>query len=379
MRPVRYMNRNWLFGWILLTLPVTAYGQKSRVYAVIQLIESGKYTEAKEAIELAVWNDKTSRWSRTYYAKGLLCQSAYEKGMEKKDEKLTSLYPDQLIVAYTSYMKALELRPGNRIRSAIAVHFYSLANAFQVQGSGYFTNRQYAKAMEAFEHALLINDSPLIEADIDTSLIFNVALAAYESRNWEKAISYLTGLNDDRYAPETAMLLYTSHLNKGDSLAAETVLKEAISEYERDEDLVVVLVDYLVKAERLEEAVEVLTEARERHPENPLFPWSRGLIYEKLGKNEEAIQSLKLAHEMSPDDPGINYSLGICYYNLGVLREEHARMISDRGEYQLVRDEARQQFLLAVEYLEKTRDLDPDYPDVYSRLSLLQQHLQLER
>ena len=48
-----------------------------------------KYEEAKEAIELAVWNDKTSRWPRTYYAKGLLCQTAFEAGLKRMTQKTT--------------------------------------------------------------------------------------------------------------------------------------------------------------------------------------------------------------------------------------------------------------------------------------------------
>ena len=364
---------------VFMIVPVSLFSQKSRVFSVIQLIESGKYTEAKEAIELAVWNDKTSRWSRTYYAKGLLCQKAYEEGIEKKDDKLTSLYPDQLIVAHSSYERALELGPGNRIRSAISVHYYSLANAFKSQGSDYYRNKQYTKALEAFEHALLVNNSPLVASGMDTSLVFNTALAAFESRNWDKAISYLTGLNDDGYAPESAILLYMAHMQKADSTGAEMVLRDAIERYESDGDLIMQLAEHLVNGKRLEEAIEVLAEAGTRHPGDPLFPWTRGLLYDKLGRNEEAIQSLQQALELSPEEPGIHYALGICYFNLGVSYEERAREISDREAYQLVREEARKQFQLAIEYLEKTKELNPNYRGVNSRLTLLQQHLQVER
>ena len=99
-----------LFIWLLITLGYSyAEAQKSRVLAVFQMIDQAKYTEAREAIELAVWNDKTSRWFRTYYAKGLLCQTAYEDGYSKNDKKKTTIYPDQLYVAYASYEKAIEL------------------------------------------------------------------------------------------------------------------------------------------------------------------------------------------------------------------------------------------------------------------------------
>ena len=71
----------------LIYLTVSAFGQKSRVLSVMQMIDSKKYSEAKEAIELAVWNDRTANWHRTYYAKGLLCQTAYEEGKGSKDKR----------------------------------------------------------------------------------------------------------------------------------------------------------------------------------------------------------------------------------------------------------------------------------------------------
>ena len=94
--------------------------QKSRVVSAVQMIEQKKYSEAKEAIELAVWNDKTSSWARTYYVRGLLCQTAFEDGFEKREVKKTSLYPDQLYLAYSSYERALELDLRKRLHSTIS-------------------------------------------------------------------------------------------------------------------------------------------------------------------------------------------------------------------------------------------------------------------
>jgi tetratricopeptide (TPR) repeat protein len=373
------MSRKLPVFILLIMSAVAVYSQKSRVLSVIQLIESGKYSDAKEAIELAVWNDKTSGWAPTYYARGLLCQKAYEEGMEKKDDKLTSLYPDQLNVAYSSYEKALDLNPGNRVTSAIVSQYYALANDFQILGTALYKRKQYSKAVEAFEHTLMVCSSPLIAVKVDTNLVYNTALAAFGAGDWDKAISYLTGLNDDRYSPGSALLLYQAYIQQGDSLEAEKVLYDAVEDYEDDQELVLQLSDFLVREERMEEAIEVLDNACLGHPENPLFPWTRGLIYEKLGMYQEAIHSLNLALQESPEEAGINYGLGICYYNLGVSSEEKALVITDREQYQTVREEARRQFMQAVDYLEKTRELDPEFPDVASRLVLLEHHLQLDR
>jgi tetratricopeptide (TPR) repeat protein len=373
------MDRRLLIFALLFTLTVDAHGQKSRVLSVIQLIESENYSEAKEAIELAVWNDKTSRWSRTYYAKGLLCQKAYEAGLEKNDAKLTSLYPDQLMVAYNSYQRALELNARGRVTSSIAKLYYPLANDFQMLGTRYFRSKEYTRALEAFEHALLVSSSPLVSVIIDTSLIYNTALAAYESQNWERAISYLTRLNDDGYSAESALRLYRAHIYNGDSIQAEEVLFGAVERYRSEEILVLQLVDLLVATNRLEKAIEVLDSAQAVHSGNPYFPWTKGLIYERLGMFENAIASLKQAGELDPGDPGIHYSLGICHYNMGVQINERALAISDNRRYKELREEARDQFTKAVIYLEKARELDPGHAAVNSKLSLLYKHLQLDQ
>lgn len=364
---------------LLLAFSPLVSGQKSRVLSAIQLIESAKYSEAKESIDLAVWNDRTAEWSRTYYAKGLLCQRAYEAGKEKKDEKLYTLYPDQLIVAYDSYEKALDLNPGNRIIKAIAKNYYGLANDFQTEGKEHYRAREYSQALEAFEHALLVTRSHLVSVKIDTSLVYNTALAAFQASNWEKAIGYLTGLNEDRYGPEAALLLYRAHLHQEDTLSAEEVLTGASDLYNSDEEIVLHLTDLLVSADRTEEAVTVLDTAAQRHPEDAIFPWTRGLVLEKTDRYEEAISSLDQALELAPDEAGIHYGLGICYYNLGVNDEERARRITDNRAYMKVMEEARNHFLKAVEYLENSRELDPGQPGIHSRLNLLYQHLQLEQ
>lgn len=369
--------KRMLFIAALMGMTMIISGQKSRVLSVFQLIESEKYDEAREAIDLAVWNDKTSRWHRTYYAKGLLCQKAFEAGFEKGDIKKTNLYPDQLVVAYDAYEKALQLDSRNRIASAIAVQYYALANDFQNLGEKYYLKKDYSKAVEAFEHALLLSKSPLLSVVTDTNLVYNTAMAAYEARQWDIAISYLTGLNDDAYSPNTALLLYSAHVNNGDSLLAEQVLFDAEERYKSEETIVLQLVDLLVGTGRAEQAVAILDTASSRRPENYNFPWTRGLVFQRLKLYDQAIVSLSQASTLAPGEVGIYYNLGICYYNIGVSINESARQIKSNLEYKSARREAMEQFREAVKWLEKAFELDPADQQTISKLYQLYYRLQM--
>lgn len=369
--------KRMLFIAALMGMTMIISGQKSRVLSVFQLIESEKYDEAREAIDLAVWNDKTSRWHRTYYAKGLLCQKAFEAGFEKGEIKKTNLYPDQLVVAYDAYEKALRLDSRNRIASAIAVQYYALANDFQNLGEKYYLKKDYSKAVEAFEHALLLSKSPLLSVVTDTNLVYNTAMAAYEARQWDMAVSYLIGLNDDAYSPNTALLLYSAHVNNGDSLLAEQVLFDAEERYKSEETIVLQLVDLLVGTGRAEQAVAILDTASSRRPENYHFPWTRGLVFQRLKLYDQAIVSLSQASTLAPGEVGIYYNLGICYYNIGVSINESARQIMSNLEYKSARREAMEQFREAVKWLEKAFELDPADQQTISKLNQLYYRLQM--
>ncbi len=371
------MVKRLLFISLFIFSILPSSGQKSRVLSVFQMIESEKYEEAKEAIELAVSNDKTARWHRTYYAKGLLCQKAFEAGFDKNETKKINLYPNQLIEGYNAYEKAMELDSRSRISSTISLHYYALANDFQKLGERHFMRKEYSKALEAFEHALMISKSPLLSVETDTNLVYNTAMAAFESKNWEKAISYLTGLSDDQYSSNSVLLLYQAHINNGDSQQAEKVLLEAVEQYNSDETIVLQLIDLLVESGRMEQAVTTLDTASVRHPDNYHFPWTRGLVYQRLNLYDEAIESLLMASELAPRELGIYYNLGICYYNQGVEINELAQQISNNADYQATRIRALDQFREAVKWFEKAHDLDPGEQQTNAKLYQLYYWLQM--
>lgn len=363
---------------VLMSLNLAASGQKSRVLAVMQMIEAEKYEEAKEAIEEAVENDRTSRWHRTYYAKGLLCQTAYEAGVKNKDAKGTDLYPDQLFVAYGSYEKALELDGRERLHSAIGKQYYLLANDFIKLGEARYKNREYQTAMRAFEHALLISESDLVSARPDTNLIFNTAMAAYESQNWDKAIKYLDELHQEAYAASVSLLLAMACQETGDTLRGEKVLTEGMKTFHYEDTLVMYTVNYLVRSGRPDSAVRVLDRAILVRPEYFRFYWARGLVQQKMGETGQAMLSFQKAADLNPENPEIYFDMGMCYYNMGIDLRESALHIRDNDTYLEVRAQYLEQFREAVKWLEKSFELDPDSEKTVTRLYQLYSYLQMK-
>lgn len=363
----------------LAFLGFSALGQKSRVLSVMQMIDSKKYTEAKEAIDLAVENERTANWHRTYFAKGLLCQTAYEEGMGTKDSKLTRLYDDQLYVAYDSYERALELDAREKIHASIAKLYYSLSNDFRQLGLAHYQKKEYPQALRAFEHALLVSKSKLINVPADTNLVYNAALAAYESKNWEKAIAFLTGLHEDAFAPAASLFLVDAHLQNGDTLKAESTMLEGVQNYGYADSVVMYVVNWFVLAKRMDRAIEILDEAIIRHPDNYRFHWALGLVYSEMENYREAILHLRKAVEVTTEEQAeLYYQLGVCYYNIGIDLREAALQIRENDAYLEVRDQYLAQFREAVEWLERSYDLDPGNASTISRLYQLYYQLQMK-
>ena len=351
--------KRYLLIYFFLGLTLSVAGQKSRVLAVKQMIDAGKYDEAKEAIELAVWNDRTSRWHRTYFVKGLLCQTAYEAGVENNDTKKTNLYPDQLFVAYDSYEKALELDARERMHMHIKQHYYSLANDFRSLGEVLYTKGEFTESLRAFEQALLIGESELLLAKTDTNLIYNTAIAAYECGNWEKAAKYLTELHEAAYSTRVTLLLAIAWHNSGDTIRSQEILMEGLELYHYDESLVMYLVNELANSENINLAIGFLNKAIEARPENYVFYWARGLGYRRMNDFDKAIHNFHMAAELAPDTPTLCYHIGVSYYNIGIDLRQSALTISENDQYREIRVQYMEKFREAVKWLERSYELDP--------------------
>ena len=345
--------------------------QKSKVLAVFQLIETEKYAEAKEEIEEAIDDKKTSQWHRTWYAKGLLCQTAYQKGMAENDQKKYELYPDQLYLAFHSYRKAWSLDKRGKLDETLAPRYVLLANDFQALGVKHFRKGEYEKALKAFEDAILVYQSPILPVRTDTNLIYNASLAAFECEEWEKAIGYLNKINKGTYSTNVPHLLYNVYLRKADTAAAEAVLVEGIKRYEDDEDLTLLLVDLYFQTNADRKATDLLDDATAKNDSNHIFPFTKGLIYQKREQYQTAINAYGEALTLAPDETNIYTNIGTCYYNIGVEIEKKARAITSNRIFTREKEKSTEAFETAVTWFEKALDRDPDNPYAISKLDHL--------
>jgi tetratricopeptide (TPR) repeat protein len=347
------MKRFLVFALILSGCSILTPLQKTKFITVSNLIETSKFIEAKAVIDEMIEDNESSKWARTWYTKGLLCQTAHQEGIKKNDNSLVELYPDQLYLAYESYQKSLLLDNEGRMERLIAPKYVTLANEFQGMGEKNFTGKKYVEALRAFEQAILVTQSPILSVKIDTNLVYNTALAAYESKNWDKAMLYLNQLHKLNYSVNATHLLFCATLEKGDTISAKSVLADGIIKYANNEELVLLYTDILFKDNDVDGALKVINEAIIRNPSNSTLHYTKGLVYQKYERYNDAINSYKEAAKLTPDNTLVILNLATCYYNIGVEIEENTKKITNNRLVQEEKTKSAAAFEQAVSWLDK--------------------------
>jgi tetratricopeptide (TPR) repeat protein len=345
--------------------------QKRKLFGIFHLIETAKYNEAKVLVEELVEDKDASLWPNTWYARGILSQNAYREGMRRNDRKLTELYPDQLYVTLESFNRAQRLDRRGRMIRQLVPRYVLLANDLQTAGERHFRARQFNEALRAFESALDISQRPVLGLKADTNLIYNAGLAAYESRNWDKAMRHFRRLHQMNHSANVTHLLYKSHLQLADTVAAQNVLNEGIIRFDHDPDLVLLLSDLHLRSRDTTRAMEVLDQAIAAKPGNARFQYSRGLIYQKAGRFTEAIEAYNESVRLAPNDLMAHVNIAASYYNIGVKIEQNSRSIMISHLVQQEKARADEAFTSALSWLDQAYAKNPTDQEVIRNMHRL--------
>jgi len=351
--------------------------QKRKLITVYHLMETARYADAKNAVEELINDKEAVKWPKTWHTRGVLSQNAYREGIRRNDRNLTELYPDQLYVAVESFNRALVLDKTGRMERQLAPRYVLLANDLQILGERHFRNKKYAEALRAFEQALEISEKPMLMMQADTNLVYNTALAAFESKNWDKANRYFGRLHDEKHSPNVAHLLFEANIRKGDTLAAEKALKEGIESYEDNQDLVLLLADFFFSLNDTLSAFQALDEAISAKPQNHRFHYAKGLIYQKYGLYNEAIRAYSQTLSLTPGDLMACVNMATCYYNIGVEIEENARTIMDSATVREEKKRSEEAFKAAEEWLDRAYQMNPADQEIIGRLYELYKSLRI--
>ena len=377
---------------VLLFAVTCVFAQKGKVTSAQSYKEAGNLAKAVSTINEAVdaTNPKTQssiNWAGTWEARGEIFQALYKS----KDENIKKLSEDPLTVAYDSYMKALALDEKDKFSKSVKIKLTLLISDIQNQAVTAFNEEKYDKALKSFEQIMAIEHTPVFKADdknaVDTAIIFNAGLAAYNALNYDKAIEYYKDAAKYKYSgARTYDLISASYMQKKDTLGALNTLKEGLNAYPGNSTILVQLINIYLNANKVDEALKYLDMAISQDPKNASYYFAKGTLYDKLQKQEDAIQCYLKAIEFKDDYFDAYYNLGALYYNRGVKQIDVANAIPSNQpqKYEEEKNKADAEFNKAVPYMEKAHAINPtdkftmeSLKTLYYRLKMLDKHAEI--
>jgi len=366
-----------------------AFAQKGKVTSAQNLKESGKIEKALETIERAIdpSNSKASKsipWPKTWEVRGEI----YQAIAQSQDESIKKLSDDPLTIAFESYKKALELDVKNKFGNSVKIKLTLLTNDLTNQAVQAFQDEDYNKALLSFEQILEIQDMDIVRADnpnaVDTVILFNSGLAAFNAEDYDKAIKYYGEAAKYGYnGARTYGLIANCYQQKLDTLSALEVLKEGFQKYPEDNGIVTNMVSIYMNLDKTDEAMKYLELAIEQDPTNVTYYFAQGSLLEEIGKEVEAITAYENAIEVDSEFFNAYYNLGALYYNKGVKQIEVANAVppNENDKYQKETKKADVWFEKALPYMEKCYELQPDesatlesLKNLYYRLKLMDKY-----
>lgn len=347
-------NRIMLFLMLLGSTVLTA--QQSKVVSAINAL--GYYQKDKSDIESiqkargfideASVTESTAGKPKTWWVRGNVYLSFYES---KNPELIAQAGGNPLRIAAESYEKAYTLDA--KYENADECYQKAII-AYKNLGIIAFNEKNYAGATELFEKVVLLSAK---KGTPDKDGITNTAVAAMNAGNHDKAIEYYSKMID---SDSTGMIygqIYKAQLAKGDTAAGMATLKNGRIKFPRNQALLTENLNYLFRTKQNAEAESLLKLAIENDPKNHTLYLAAGSTYETLGRMDEAIAAYKKAIEIKPDAWQAYYNLGAFYNNEGKKLQDAANNEKDNKKYEAGIKAADAQLAIALEYLEKAKEL----------------------
>ena len=349
-----------------LAICVQGFGQKE-VVSAYNANKEGDFATAATYIEQAIQNPKANVKNKTWRYRGEIYLNI------SKDSALFAAYPDALVRAKDSYMKAQELDSKGSYASEIQVGLGQVQMAASNAGIGNYNTGNFGAAGAFFDLGAEIAQA--FEAT-DTMAIYNSALCYEKAGEVDLAVARYRACADIEYqVPNVFLFISNLYRENGREAEALETLAEARGLYPREQSLIIEELNIYLTNEEFDKAKENLALAAEQDPTNEILWFSLGSVLDNLGNADEAIDAYMKALEIKVDYFDANYNLGALYFNQAVQGINAAndmwkpRMTKSESDAQRqLEDDAKALFETAKPYLEAAHATDAD--DVETMRSL---------
>lgn len=358
-----------------------AFAQNSKVVSAYNYLKYEELDKAQAAIDEAVTDAETAAKAKPWVYRGQI----YYKIATTKDEKYKSLSPDALGECYTSFSKATELDVKGAYKEEISSSVGNLIILYSNAGVTNYSNKAYDKAMPNFERAAEI--SKKFFGKSDTLNLFNAALSAELSKNWDKSIELNQRLIEFKAGgPQPYRSISEAYKNKGNEAEAVAILQKGRVAFPGDGNLILAELDFYLQKGKDKEAMENLNLAIQKDPTNPVLYGVLANVFDRMANAtpapanyadliQKAEANYKKAIELKADYFDALYNLGAMYYNKAVSQTNEANNLplKEKAKYDKLNGEAEANFKASLPFLEKALSVNPK--DKNTMMSLKQLYM----
>jgi tetratricopeptide (TPR) repeat protein len=293
-------------------------------------------------------------------------------------KETVKMFEKPLPEARMSFEKAISIDTEGKETKSIKEGLAALKLSYETEAVFAYNDKNYTEAYNNFAQILEINKFPIMENLQDTIIMYNTARAAYEMKDYTKAVQLFSEVkNLGLKEPFLYVFLKNSYLGMGDTLTAESTLNEGFTKYPDNESILIELINYYLVSQQSDKALDFLNIARKSDPTNVSYIFAEGTIRDKMGNFEEAKSTYLNCLEIDPNFYNAAFNLGVLHYNKAVKMYDEIVNIADNQEYEKAKAEADDMFKAAIPYMEKAHEIDPGTKEPLETLRTLYLRLQM--
>jgi len=402
---------------ILIALSVTAVAQEKQLIstAVIALDNRNDLTEAKKYIDQAgdaidgkggVGVDP-KQLSKYYYYKGVI----YMRVAMSDNAEIAALASDGIDVASEMFVKLLDYEatlPKKKYSEEASYQIPTLANALKNMAYTANESNDYTGAATYFKKAYDLQRNPALGAmaRTDTLTYYYTGLSYNAANSYQEAITVLKdvlnmGYNGFTYTatsvaneqpvrfaskkdmddqtklgivvdgkvgpserPNVYKTLLSAIMQTGDTESFNKYLMMAREEFPNDVSLINLELQGYIDAKDYEKALEILNLAIEKDPNNAIYYYVKGFIYQtNMKDNDKALAAYNKAVELDPKNFDSWFMSGVVWYDQGkeVIDQMNKLTTSkaDQKKYDELTIVKKEKFEKSLPYFEKAHEINP--------------------
>ncbi len=362
---------------MLIVKSNVGFSQSAQVVSAWNYVKYGQFEEAKNAINQASVDAKTSTWPKTWFYRGNIYLAIYGDTTFRKNN------PSALTEAITSYKKAMEINPKNEFKDQILAGIQEAAlNSFN-EGVAPYNSKNYQVAYDAFRQAAdvysYINKTFNLNV-VDTTATLYAANAATKLKKYDEAKALYQGLLDKNISrPDIYANLGEMYLGMNDTAKAISTISEGAAKFPNDKSLMIQELNLYLFTQKHDEAIEKLRVAIEKEPKFTALYVQLANIYEMKKDTANARKTYEQAITLEPENFDATYRLGAFYYNqaVEVNNQMNKLDLNAQKQYDVLKVQRDALFKKSLPYLEKAHNMDAKDMDtmialkeLYARLNM---------